>query len=530
MNEPNSAETTVSQIDNKNTNYHEEIPKNKKPLFHKGYLILSVVIIIFLSSVGVFLALNMQKFFHSGKSVRVAKPVKAVNYFSVVSISPQSDSVDNVDSTPIKITFSEAVRPSSLKSFFTESPMIPGDFTQGESPNEVIFKAKYSYGEGKSVRVILNKGFESIAGHKFTTDYTYNFFTKVADNSVVFGSNDVNSRWLNLPIGKGTTFKLQVGDSVSSNATITVYKGTFDRIVSSLLYKNQTYSDTNYVSQTYINYHVDTASMEKVSEIKNIHNGTRFDFSEGEGLYYVEAKSDNQILGSTWISVNDEGLIVRQDDQKVTIATQNIKTGDINSKVKVYLYNLEDKPTLLNVSDVQGYGEVPIIYPQKVDLVVGETPSGVVLAPLTVPETQADIRVTSNLTNLDRIYVQTDKPTYGKNETVKFRGIIRQDNDAKYTVPSSGGKVHIWIPDPNDSTKKLVEQSVEVTDGGIFSGEFAIPSSFTPSDSTIFSATLYAKEEANNALYNTSRAYTTFDVVSQNSNAIIKVNFDKQNF
>ncbi len=506
-----------------------DINTPKKKSFKK-FLLIGLFIFALLILSGVLFILKTQRLNHVGNSAEVAKPIKAVNYFSVVSVSPENSSVDNAEDTPIKITFSEPVKPSSLKSFFTESPMIPGDFTQGATPNEVVFKARYTYGEGTSVRVILNKGFESVAGHKFTTDYTYNFFTKVADDSVIFGNSDVNSRWLNLPVGKGTTFKLQVGNSVSGDTTVTVYKGTFDKIVSSLLYSNETHTDTNYVSQSYINYPVDTSKMQQVSVLKNIQNGTKFDFKEGEGLYYVEAKSGDNVLGSTWVSVNDEGLIVRQDDQKVTIATQNIKTGDINSKVKVYLYNLEDKPTLLDVVEIQGYGEVPIVYPQKVDLVVGETENGVVLAPLTVPETQADIRVNSNLSNLDKIYVQTDKPTYKTDETVKFSGILRQDNDAKYSLPKAGSKVHVWVPDPSDYTKKIIEQTVDATGSGMFSGQFVIPQNIIPSGSNVFSTTLYAKEESDSALYVTSKAFTTFDVVPGNSSAIISVGFDKQSY
>jgi uncharacterized protein YfaS (alpha-2-macroglobulin family) len=504
--------------------------KDKKIADNK--VITGIVIFICFIYLGVFLfGIRNQKIASNNRAAEITKQSDDVNYFSVVSVSPESGTADNAGDTAIKITFSEPVRPNSLRSFFTVSPMIPGDFSQGDTPNEVIFKSKFPFGDGTSVRVILNKGFESIGGHKFTTDYTYNFYTKTPDNSIVFGNNEMYSRWVNLPVGKGTSFTLHVGSEAASNATVTIYKGTFDKIVSSLLYSNETHPDTKYVSQTYLEYPVKTSSMEKISTIKDIHNGTTFEFKQGEGLYYVEAKSDNEVVGSTWISVNDQGLIVRQDDQKVTIATQNIKNADINTKVKVYLYNLEGKPTLLKVADIQSYGEIPIEYPQKVDLVVAETASGVVLAPLSVPETQADIRVTSNLSNLDRIYIQTDRPTYKTGDTVKFSGILRRDNDAKYSFPPSGSKVHLWIPNYNDSAKNYLDQSVAVGDDGIFSGQFTLPASLVPGqDETNISATLYAKQESSTALYVTSRAFTSFDVITADSNALITVNFDKEKY
>ncbi len=530
-----SAKIAQAQNVNYLSRFQHKIFKNilfKKPFLSKVTILLGIII-CFILTTGflIIIRMNNNKNLKINKATVHMKPVKAVNYFSVISVSPQNNSSGNAPDTPITITFSEPVKPNSLRSYFAESPMIPGIFSQGASPNSVIFTAKFPYGEGTSVKVILNKGFESIAGHKFPIDYTYNFSTKIPDNSVVFGNNNINSRWLNLPVGTSTTFNLQLGSNVSPNSSVTIYKGTFDKIVSSLLYSNQTNQGSNYITQNYLNYPVDTSSLQQISTITNIQNGSYFTFNQDEGLYYIEAKNGDQVLGSTWVSVNDEGLIVRQDDQKVTIAAQNIKTGDINSSVKVYLWNLQDKPTLIQATQIQGFGEIPVAYPQTVDLIVGQTANGVILAPMSVPETQADIRVTDNLSNIYKIYLQTDKPTYTAQSIVKFTGIVRVNNDAQYTLPSQGTHVEIWVPDPYDSTKKLIDQTVTVGDGGIISGQFTLPSSFTPSaDSTTLSATLYAAAANGTPPDSTARSYTTFDVISQQSKALIKVTFDNNTY
>jgi len=503
---------------------------HKKIGIYKRSLSLFLVMFICFVVVGIFLFLQYSDKTKITRPHILIKSAQTVNYFSVVAVSPQSGSSDNASNTSIEITFSEPVRPANLKNYFTVSPMIPGNFTQGATPNQVVFTPKYPFGGGTSVKVILNKGFESVAGHKFTSDYTYNFYTRILDNTVVFENDTIYSRWVNLPVGKGITFHLHVGDGISPNATITTYKGTFDKIVSSLLYASESHQDTNYLTQTYIDYPVDTTNMEKVSQITNIQSTPDLNFNQGEGLYYIEAKSDNEVVGSTWVSVNDEGLIVKQDDQKVTIAVQNIKTGDINTPVKVYLYNLQDKPTLLQTANIQSYGEIPIAYPQQVDLVVGQTANGVILAPLTVPETQADIRVTNNLSTLDKIYIQTDRPTYTTQDTVQFSGVVRLDNDAQYSLPSAGAQIEVWVPDPTNTANKLIDQTVTIGDGGIFSGQFTLPSSLVTVGGTTASLTLYARATSDTSTNITSKYYTTFDIVSPNAKAIIKVSFDKNNY
>jgi len=489
----------------------------EKVKFYKKYILIGLLISIIVLVAGLYI---IKKRVISNNII--TKAPATVNYFTVLAVSPSNSSNENPQDSSIKITFSEPIDPNNLKSYFTVNPMIPGTFTQGATPNEVVFNAKYSFGYGTSVKVLLNKGFQSISGDKFTSDYSFNFYTKILDNKVSFQSDSIVSRVTNLPIGKGISFKLSVGSTVSSDGNITVYKATFDQLVSALLYKNQANAGSSYVTQSYIDYPVDTSKMQKISQKKGLENNSTFDFNEGAGLYYVEAASDNKAVGSTWINVTNEGLIVKQDDQKIAIATQNIQTGDTNQDTKILLYNLKDQPTLLNISQVNGYEEVPIQYPQTVDLVVGQTQNGIILAPVSIPQTQADIRVTKDLSKFDKVFIYTDKPTYLQGDIVKFAGTLREDNDGQYKLPVSASTVHIWIQDPTNATKNVFVQNVNVADDGSFSGQFSLPTSLVPDPNTNYlSTTLYASN---------SRSYTTFDIVSENTKEKISVTFDKDKY
>lgn len=484
---------------------------------------LTMVVFGVLALMGLVLVKNQKKYV-TQRAV-IVKPIALVTYFSLVSVSPSNLSHDNAPDTPVTLNFSEPVRPDSLRSYFTVSPMIPGDFSIGSTPNQVVFKAKYPFGSGTSVKVILNKGFQAVSGNTFTSDYTFNFYTRVLDNTVLFENQNVYSRWANLAVGQGITFNLHVGADVPADSVISVYKGSVDAILGTLVYKNEPQPDSNYVSQTYVDGPVDTTKMQKIYDSKGLKDGTTFAFNQNEGLYYVQATGGGAALGSTWINVTDQGLIARQDDQNITLAEQNIKTGNIGGDIKVSLYNLQDKPTLMASQNMTNYTVIPAPYPEVVDLVVGQTATGIILVPLAIPETQADIRVTSNLANMDRIYLTTDRPTYKQGDTVQFSGVVRSDNDAKFGLPDTGSQVRVWIQDPQNLNTKLVDQIVSVGPHGIISGQFVIPGNLANS-----SVIVYAKVVVNNGKYINSKYYTTFDVVSASNSGTLQVTFEKGSY
>ena len=69
-------------------------------------------------------------------------------------------------------------------------------------------------------------------------------------------------------------------------------------------------------------------------------------------------------------------------------------------------------------------------------------------------------------------YFFTDRPIYRPGQTVYFKGILRGDDDAHYSLPEKGSKVHVKIWDSQGT--KVLEDDFSLNDMGTLDGELAL--------------------------------------------------------
>ena len=69
-------------------------------------------------------------------------------------------------------------------------------------------------------------------------------------------------------------------------------------------------------------------------------------------------------------------------------------------------------------------------------------------------------------------YLFTDRPIYRPAQTVYFKGVLRGDDDAHYSLPSQDHKVHVEISDPEGKT--LFDDDLSISDMGTLDGEFEL--------------------------------------------------------
>jgi len=71
-----------------------------------------------------------------------------------------------------------------------------------------------------------------------------------------------------------------------------------------------------------------------------------------------------------------------------------------------------------------------------------------------------------------RAYLYTDRPIYRPDQTVYFKGIVRLDDDAHYTLPEGLGPIQVRISDPQG--KELYHEDLPLNDMGTFHGAFVL--------------------------------------------------------
>ncbi len=69
-------------------------------------------------------------------------------------------------------------------------------------------------------------------------------------------------------------------------------------------------------------------------------------------------------------------------------------------------------------------------------------------------------------------YFFTDRPIYRPGQTVYFKGIVRADDDARYSLPPRNARVHVEIWDPQGT--KVFEEDMPLNDLGTLNGELAL--------------------------------------------------------
>jgi uncharacterized protein YfaS (alpha-2-macroglobulin family) len=71
-----------------------------------------------------------------------------------------------------------------------------------------------------------------------------------------------------------------------------------------------------------------------------------------------------------------------------------------------------------------------------------------------------------------RIYLYTDRPIYRPGQPVYFRGVVREEYDARYTMPQDVESVPVVVYD--DQGQEIYNDELPLSDFGTFSGEFTL--------------------------------------------------------
>jgi uncharacterized protein YfaS (alpha-2-macroglobulin family) len=71
-----------------------------------------------------------------------------------------------------------------------------------------------------------------------------------------------------------------------------------------------------------------------------------------------------------------------------------------------------------------------------------------------------------------RIHVYTDRPIYRPGQPVYFRGIVRAEDDARYTLPPRGETVSVTVR--NDQGEEIYQETLPLSDLGTFNGQFTL--------------------------------------------------------
>lgn len=375
----------------------------------------------------------------------------------------------------ITFTFNDPVKTHILEHSFRITPDVKGTFSKGESANELVFTPLQKFSPGSIVSVSIDSNLRSVNGRKLRNDFFLSFNSSFGDNQVAFANS--NLKLFSAEKDSEAKLSLQLGSEVGTSVDVSIYQSTIDDLIKDFIYQKQT--KDGYNSEEYIGK-VDTNKLKLVEAKTGLVDKDVVKFKGSTGIYYLEAiNSKKEKVGSLWLTFTSKGLLFRQDDQKAVLGTQDLEDPNSDPEVQYTFYNLQGKITQLLSGTVSSVKEIPFDLKKRIDLIVGRIAGESIVVPISVPQTQAEMSVFENLGEKNRVFLYTDRSIYKKGDVVKYRGLVRSDNDAIYKL--SSGKKSIKISASryiNNGYSEILNQKVDVKEGGVFYGEFTTNDNF----------------------------------------------------
>ena len=388
--------------------------------------------------------------------------------FKVLSTTPSVNQSNVSPSSTINITFSQSVNAKKLQGNLFVTPAVTGTFSQGSSADQAIFTPSTTLSAGTKFQVMINGTYQSSSGEQLGAAYVYGFTTALLNNTVTFQdkSDYYNGILSSAQSGKTLSYSLSFGSGVQQ-ASVTLYKGNVNDLLSSLVYSPSSGNNPAY----FIGNPIDTAGMQVINIDKNLANGGTYTVSQNSSGLYLAVATDNvgNQLGHVWINYSNFAVIAREDDQKIIAYGQSLVNNssvDLTSKI----YNLQNGVNLLSQENINGLTTITAPYSPSSDVIVASDGTDYAIVPLSVVDSEGDIRVHQNLSNAMSIYGVTDRPTYSINDTVNFSGFAQYNNDAAYT-PVSNTTIPMYVSNYQGGTK-FDSFNVTTNSSGVFSGSF----------------------------------------------------------
>jgi len=460
----------------------------------------------------------------------VAAPQQSV-VLAVVKTVPAAGSAGNAVDTKITLDFNLAVDPATVNSFLgvvstgATNGMVGGTLAQGGTPQEVVYKPSAKFDTNATVQVTLRGGVQSSDGSALGSDYNFSFTTVPSPRTVTFQSNYEQVRLVNAASGQPVNLSIQAGSGLSSSVTLKTYRATVQELLGAFVYANGGYPDRA----------VDTTSMTPVSNggttmtasgarTSTVQDQVGVTVSQPDGLYVVVAADQGGQYGAVWINFSRYAILLRQDDQRVVVAGEDLTTGAATAQFAITFYNLLNGVHVKASGTFTGTAEYGAKYPSGFDIAVAQSGGENVIVPMAAPETNGDIRILGDLSQQLKVFITTDRLAYRKGDTVRFAGAVRVSNDQVYTL-GSGAKVDVWSP----QTGKLV--LVTAAADGTFSGSFAMPAAAFNADGTDAPFVVLAgAPSSEGSFYFTSASTTIVAAGTHSPAASLTVSFDKPSY
>lgn len=307
------------------------------------------------------------------------------------------------------------------------------------------------------------------------------------------------------------------GYKITEDAQIDMYKANVDAVLAYL-----THDDHGKQTKAA----PDISKLEYVTQVKtavDTGQGTKITLPlTDSGIWYLKVFV-NGVTAHAFVVRSESGALVKEGNNEFIFWGQNFKTRRSVSDGIVTVYNLQNTGKVLSTTsfNAEGIAKAPLTDLSDIAVVRRNDDIAIIPINLTYLNTGYSYRSFAKKPNVTRYFIFTDRPLYRPGDTVYFKAVLRDDDDARYSIP--GGIVNAQVWHGYDQKKPLFEKALSVSSDGTINGEYTIPKD---GDTGYYSLTLSREgastgnsgyydyynyqSDTNSSEY--SDSYTSFDV------------------
>lgn len=216
---------------------------------------------------------------------------------------------------------------------------------------------------------------------------------------------------------------------------------------------------------------------------------------ENTGIWLLKIGND-QVKTDAFVVRSNTGVLTKEGNNEFIFWAQDFNTRRSAGGGKLTLYSMTDQATAITTVAFNDSGIATAPLTSEADIGWYERGEDVALLPINLQylNTNYSYRQFRPKQRQVKYFVFTDRPLYKPGDTVYFKAVIRDDDDARYTLPGGSAKVEIFRG-YGEEREVIYSSDLPVSGYGAIDGQVTLPAT-TPTD--YYSVTVNAGEPERN--------------------------------
>ncbi|NMC35645.1 hypothetical protein GYA49_01230 [Candidatus Beckwithbacteria bacterium] len=263
--------------------------------------------------------------------------------------------------------------------------------------------------------------------------------------------------------------------SYAGQVKVSLYQSDIDKL---LHYLNYTVSD--YQSKQ-VNPNIDPGDGELVKQfdyeiVKNAESSKILLPLEESGIWLVKISNGSEVV-SGFIVRSKFGVLTKEGNNELLFWGQDFSSRRSISSGEVTIYNLQGEVRQIAEATISSEGIAQTPTGTDVDIAVVRSGGSLAVVPINLHNLNAyyssSWKQFAPKSQVNTYFTFVDRPLYRPGDTIFFKSVIRDDDDASYTVPSGIATVKLYDDWGDDAL--IFEKQIGISAQGSIDGQFTLP-------------------------------------------------------